>query len=121
LVPRARPSPYAKRWWTKDLTTLRQSLTTARNAVTAARRRGDDVVILLNRLQRARSVYFQMIEKQKKAHWKDFLDNITNIWTANQYTKAASKSSTILELRKGGQVAQREEEKADMLMDTFFP
>jgi len=68
LDPRARPSPYSKRWWTKDLTTLRQSLTTARNAVTTARRRGDDVVILFSQLRRSRSVYFQMIEKQKKAH-----------------------------------------------------
>ena len=36
LAPRAKPSPYAKRWWTKDLTLLRQSLTAARNAVTTA-------------------------------------------------------------------------------------
>jgi hypothetical protein len=30
-VARARPSPYAKRWWTDKLTTLRHSLSAARN------------------------------------------------------------------------------------------
>ena len=27
LIPRAKPSPYAKRWWTTDLTKLRRSYT----------------------------------------------------------------------------------------------
>jgi hypothetical protein len=30
-VARARPSPYAKRWWTYELKTLRLSLSAARN------------------------------------------------------------------------------------------
>jgi hypothetical protein len=30
-VARARPSPYSKRWWTDKLTTLRHSLSAARN------------------------------------------------------------------------------------------
>jgi hypothetical protein len=31
LTPRAKPSPYAKRWWTKDLTHLRRRYTYWRN------------------------------------------------------------------------------------------
>jgi hypothetical protein len=41
-VPRAKESPYAKRWWLKDLTLLRQDYTAKRNKATTLRRRGDD-------------------------------------------------------------------------------
>ena len=40
---RAKPSPYAKRWWTPTLTTLRQTMTALRNRVTTLRRRAEDV------------------------------------------------------------------------------
>lgn len=32
-VARARPSPYAKRWWTDELKTLRRSLSAARKTI----------------------------------------------------------------------------------------
>lgn len=35
LVPRAKPSPYAKRWWTTDLTKLRRAYTFWRNLARA--------------------------------------------------------------------------------------
>lgn len=59
-----------------------------------------------------------MIKRQKKARWRDFFDNLTNIYKAKQCTKAASKSNMIPELRERGQVAQREEEKADLLISS---
>jgi hypothetical protein len=37
-VPRARESPYAKRWWSKDLTLLRRDYTFKRNRITTLRR-----------------------------------------------------------------------------------
>jgi hypothetical protein len=40
LTPKARPSPYAKRWWTADLTQLRCIYTYWRNHARAARRAG---------------------------------------------------------------------------------
>jgi exonuclease III len=40
LTPRARPSLYAKRWWTQDLTQLRRIYTHWRNRARAARRTG---------------------------------------------------------------------------------
>jgi hypothetical protein len=36
--PRARPSPYMKRWWNEDLTALRKSYTHWRNRACALRR-----------------------------------------------------------------------------------
>lgn len=42
LIPRARESPYNKRWWTRELTELRDEYTTRRNRATTLRRRGED-------------------------------------------------------------------------------
>jgi hypothetical protein len=39
LVPRAKPPPYAKRWWTTDLTRLRRTYTFWRNLARARRRK----------------------------------------------------------------------------------
>jgi hypothetical protein len=41
-VPRAKESPYAKRWWTRDLSKLRMEYTRRRNCATTLRRRGED-------------------------------------------------------------------------------
>ena len=40
LTPKARPSPYAKRWWTTDLTKLRRVYTYWRNRAKNQRRAG---------------------------------------------------------------------------------
>src|SRR5271168_100769 len=40
LTPKAKPSPYAKRWWTSDLTNLRRTYTYQRNQARAQRRIG---------------------------------------------------------------------------------
>lgn len=40
LIPRAKPSPYAKRWWASELTQLRRICTYWRNRVRAERRAG---------------------------------------------------------------------------------
>ena len=67
-TPQARPSPYAKRWWNQDLTILRASMTSIRNAVTTARRRGQDTRNLQEQLQQARQLYFTEMDKQKRKH-----------------------------------------------------
>jgi hypothetical protein len=38
LTPEAKPSPYAKRWWAKDLTKLRRVYTHLRNRARTVRR-----------------------------------------------------------------------------------
>jgi hypothetical protein len=47
--------------------------------------------------------------------------NPNNIWKANAYTKLANTGTTIPTLTKGENEARKDEDKAKMLMETFFP
>jgi len=78
-TPRAKPSPYAKRWWTEDLTILRRTYSSIRNSVTTARRRGQDTTEIVSQVLRARRLFFSEMEKQKKLHWREFLHDPANI------------------------------------------
>lgn len=120
-VPRARPSPHAKRWWTTDLTLLRRSLSSARNYVTTLRRRGVDTIEAQRKFQASRKEYLQQIEKQKKRHWRDFLLDPSHIWKANRFARTASQGTCVPKLHLEERTAETDEEKANMLMDTFFP
>jgi hypothetical protein len=64
LTPRAKPSPYAKRWWTKDLTHLRRSYTYWRNLARAQRRAGCSDLQLEKQAQAAAKEYHDAIRKQ---------------------------------------------------------
>lgn len=120
-VPRAKPSPYAKRWWTRELSTLRDDFTMKRNRVTTLRRRGDDTTGVRLAAHMARRLYHDAIDRQKKEHWKEFLDDPENIWKAARYTKAANVAVAVPDLVAGNRKYCTDEEKADLLMSTFFP
>ena len=110
-IPRAKPSPYAKKWWCQDLTLLRNAMTSIRNQVTALKRQGLDITAAQRQLQVSRRSYFGQMEKQKKQHWREFLRDPTNIWKANQYTHNTSHASSVPTLIKGERVAESEKEK----------
>ncbi|RYC77765.1 hypothetical protein BFJ63_vAg19361, partial [Fusarium oxysporum f. sp. narcissi] len=57
LVPRAKPSPYAKRWWTTDLTRLQRMYTYWRNQARACRRRGREAADLEQKAREAAKEY----------------------------------------------------------------
>ncbi|XP_044715949.1 endonuclease-reverse transcriptase domain-containing protein [Hirsutella rhossiliensis] len=98
LTPQAQPPPYAKRWWTKDLTQLRRTYTYWRNQARAQRRAGQSRPDLEQRAKEAAKEYHDNLRKQKKAHWDDFVIEGSNIW------RAANKG-----------------EQAEELLSTFFP
>ncbi|KAM4058194.1 endonuclease-reverse transcriptase domain-containing protein [Hirsutella rhossiliensis] len=92
------PPPYAKRWWTKDLTRLRRTYTYWRNQARAQRRAGQSRPDLEQRAKEAAKEYHDNLRRQKKAHWDDFVIEGSNIW------RAANKG-----------------EQAEELLSTFFP
>jgi hypothetical protein len=120
-VPRAKESPYAKRWWTEELSLLRTDFTTKRNRITTLRRQGKDTSQAREISHRARRLYLDAIDTQKKQHWKDFLDNPDNIWKAASYARPSRAAMDIPELVVGETRYQSDSEKAKVLMDTFFP
>src|SRR5512146_106839 len=90
LTPKAKPSPYAKRWWTTDLTRLRQAYTCWRNQARSRRRMGQTSLELEQRARTAAKEYHDAIRRQKSSHWNDFLADDANIWQATKYLQTGS-------------------------------
>jgi len=120
-VPRAKPSPYAKRWWTRELTQLRHTLTALRNRVVAQHRSGRDVEQAAAQVRAARRLYFDAIDQQKRKHWTEFLDDPANIWKANEYTKGGWAAFQVPALRVDTHTVEADAEKAEVLLSIFFP
>lgn len=124
LTPKARPSPYAKRWWTSDLTQLRQIYTYWRNHARAERRAGRNAPHLEKTAGSAAKQYHDAIRQQKKKHWQDFLADNDNIWKAAKYLKQGEDTAfgkVPQFVRANGTSTSDHKEQAEELLTTFFP
>ena len=124
LTPKAKPSPYAKRWWTKDLTQLRKVHTYWRNQARTQRRLGRTLPELEQQACDAAKAYHDAIRTQKKAHWEDFLADDTNIWQAAKYLDPGRSSAfdKVPPLTKeDGSSTKDKQEQAEELLAGFFP
>jgi exonuclease III len=124
LTPIAKPSPYAKRWWTTNLTNLRRAYTYQRNQARANRRMGTMSQVLERRANEAAKEYHDAIRRQKKVHWQEFLEDDANIWQAARFldpreSPAFDKVPPLV--RVDGSTTQGKEEQAAELLETFFP
>jgi len=124
LTPQAQPSPYAKRWWSGDLTRLRRAHTFWRNQARAQRRASLPCSDLERRAKEAAKEYHDAIRKQRRAHWDDFLAEDANIWKAARYLEPGkdAMSDRVPPLKKAdGTRTGNRPEQAEQLLDAFFP
>ena len=124
LTPKARPSPYTKRWWTTDLTQLRRIYTYWRNRARSERRAGQIRPDLEDVAKGAAKQYHSAIRQQKKKHWEEFLADNDNIWKAAKYLKSSGDAAfgKVPQLvRADGTITVDHSEQAEELLTTFFP
>jgi len=124
LTPKAKPSPYAKRWWTTDLTHLRRVYTYWRNQARTQRRMGHMFPDLEQQANEAAKEYHDAVRRQKKAHWEEFLADDTNIWQAAKYLDPRGSSAfdkTPPLTRRDGSTTKDKMEQAEELLSVFFP
>ncbi|EAQ84521.1 hypothetical protein CHGG_08535 [Chaetomium globosum CBS 148.51] len=124
LTPKAKPSPYAKRWWTTDLTQLRRIYTYWRNRARPERRAGRPLVDLEEMAKAAAKQYHDAIRQQEKKHWDDFLEDNSNIWKAAKYLKSSDDTAfgKVPQLvRADGTTTADHREQEEELLTTFFP
>jgi len=120
-VPSPKVLPYTKRWWSRELTNLQKEYNHYRNQWTAAKRRGNFNPTLQAAVIKANRNYLAQIAKQKKNHWKEFLDDNQNVWKALAYLNNSSKTWTLPTLTARNRTYQEDKEKAELLLQTFFP
>ncbi|KAF9728545.1 zinc knuckle [Paraphaeosphaeria minitans] len=121
-VPVARPSPYAKRWWTEDLTELRKHYTYWRNKASASRRANTPDPGLQQMAVTYRKRYHDAIRNQRKTHWQDFVAEARNVWTMARYLDPAQCATfariPAIETNEG--VSTSSGEIARCLLEEFF-
>jgi len=84
-VPRTRPHPHTKRWWTEDLTKLASELKQLQK--TAHRYRALPEHGIHAQVHEKENALSKEIRKTKEDHWKNWLNDMagTDIWIAHKY------------------------------------
>lgn len=54
-----------------------------------------DALQTAEKLATARALYLQEIKAQKRAHWREFLNDPANVWKANSFTRTESSTGKI--------------------------
>ncbi|KAF5327397.1 hypothetical protein D9619_004072 [Psilocybe cf. subviscida] len=129
VVPESRPSSYARKWWNRDLDTMRKRKKELSKTAKANRALPDHPIH--SQLQRHLNNYSKAIEKAKVDHWEEFLTNAStaDMWIANGYLKSPvgdagrpripSLKATALD--STASTVDTNEKKAELLAASFFP
>ena len=123
-TPKAKPSPYSKRWWNKELTVLRTAQSHLRNAVRRLRSEGIRDIALEQSSTAATKRYHSAIRHQKKQHWVEFVAAQDNIWKVAKFLDLDGLSSFAMVpplIRADRSITEGEEQKAQELLGSFYP
>jgi len=128
-IPKTRPSPYQKWWWSKDLAVKHREVCRLTRRAHNRRTEPEDPVHIETKT--ARHAYGLMIECTKKCHWEEFLESVDEktVGTAHQYTSGdpmdggKARVPTLKECLQNGTVVEAEsnEDKSRVLCKVFFP
>ncbi|OJA18938.1 hypothetical protein AZE42_13572, partial [Rhizopogon vesiculosus] len=128
-VPHSKPCPHSKRWWTRDLSNLRQRVN--RLSRKAFQMRGLPDHPCHEELKTIKNEYADEISTTKQQHWTDWLEDIegNDLWTANRYVSSApsdggkSRIPTLTIKNPDGSTveASTNAEKSTMIAKAFFP
>lgn len=128
-VPLTKPTPFSRRWWSKELGKLKEQTNRLYSIVKRYR-------LLTNHSShdeytKTRNAYGEAIKNTKEQHWIDFLENAEDheMWTANRYISkpvgdgGQTRIPTLKVTDPDG--TEREvitnEEKSEALAKAFFP
>ena len=128
-VPISKPTPFSRRWWSNELSTLKKQLNCLNNESYRYR-------ALANHPSHAahksiRNEYGEAIKRAKEQHWQDFLEHADGptIWAANCYISnptgdgGRQRIPTLKVTTSGGMLSEvaTNEEKGAVLCQLFFP
>src|ERR1700712_2277321 len=126
-TPLTRSSPYSKRWFTPDLKTQQREVNkTRRTWQESCASKGKDhphTRTLFTEMSTKRRVWTRTIGKVKATHWKEFLDTASagNLWKAAKYMGPRDNYANIPPLIVGEHEIAENNEKAQILLESFFP
>lgn len=121
-TPEMRPSRYMKAWWDNEISMLRREYTNLRNRNTNANRNTRHQPHLEAQAEMAKRKFHAAIRSKKKGHWQSFLEEPSNIWKAAKYLNTEDSAfGNVPVLVEDGQEIEEEQDKAKVLLETFFP
>ena len=129
IMPVSSPSPYAKRWWTKQLSQAQVSM---RQAARSAKKASSDAQHPNHREYCIKhNMYTNLIHTTKKDHWKEWLESVdeASIWTENHIISGPSMDGGHTRIpplitsssNSWPQWVTDSNHKSALLFKTFFP
>jgi hypothetical protein len=129
-VPITKPSPFKKRWWSKDLSKMRNQVRKlSRKVYQQVKRHNFDHPVHEEHRQ-LRNTYTQMIRDAKQEHWIDWLEHADehSIWTIHRFISSSSGDGAktripILKVKQPDgthQEVKENKDKAKALYNSFF-
>lgn len=129
IIPKTKPSPHAKRWWTREISQLIAQKHELSHISYKFRAVIDHPSHEEHR--KIRNRVSETIHKAKKEHWEQFLEEATQreMWIANKYVSNPSTDGgktriPVLQVKNADGTTHEaisNDDKSEILARTFFP